>query len=170
MNEMRERWLLMVLSFFMMTFVSAKAVCDGGDKTFLRLQMMSLGDSRLEVRIKNDGPLDAYVINYFAPSGTIDFIVKDGKGKVFPYFGPELKLDLTRDDVVRLRNGYFVGLSTDLLDMRVIEDMLGGYRLPKGRYSITAVYRVSSHYRDAFDGVKVWTGRLISNEIIIELK
>ena len=132
---------------------------------YLRLELVSDGSDRVEVRVVNVGKKVVHVVNLFVvPNNMLNFIIKDENNNTVPYSGPVAKLDFDESYLVRLGAGYFVGTQKQLRDLRNFRDIKNGFYLQKGTYRVTAVYTVSS---GLFPGRDVWSGTIRSNEIII---
>ncbi len=134
----------------------------------LRLELKPIASGEIELRLINEGDEALDVLTSFRTGGNfVDFTIKDASNKIVPHFGPVAKSAFSRSLVITLGKNRFFGAITDLRDLQEFGDAKSGYRLPKGRYKVTATYQVPESFKNYFSDVAIWTGTLTSNEVEI---
>lgn len=137
----------------------------------LRLELKSVGSSKVELRLENDGDEPITVLAVFHTNyNMVDFAVTDAANNSIPHFGPVAKATLSTRNLVTLGIHKFVGVTMDLRDLQEFLDEKTGYKLSKGKYKVKAFYSVPEFFKDELKSRDIWTGKLISNEIVIEVE
>lgn len=145
-------------------------VCSDREVHSLKLELRSLGDSRVELKIINNGNKPVNILNLFMSEfHMIRFRVIDSNNKLVNYSGPSASVVFEKDMLVRLGKDNFVGIILDLRNLEDFIDLKSYYISSKGAYKVTAIYEITKYKKNVIDGVKLWGGKLTSNEILINV-
>ncbi|MDH5324252.1 MAG: hypothetical protein OEZ68_20555 [Gammaproteobacteria bacterium] len=136
----------------------------------LELQLTSLGSSSVQVQVQNNGNESQYLLNLFdVPYHMLVFKIENEKGEKVKFRGSLVKAKLLIENVIYVSPRGFFGRRMDLRDLKPSfvkegEKYKAYYDLVPGKYMAKAVYDTRG-MKNQFEGIKLWDGRLVSNEI-----
>lgn len=164
---------LIRISFLFALFslpISANCIEKPNTNT-LKLELSPVNSNKVELKIANNGSNLAYIINLFASEYyMVRFVIYDSNNNIIQYTGVSAEVVFTRNSVVRLGKNSFVGKVKDLSNLEDYKDVKNQYITKKGKYRVYAIYEIPEDMKNEIAGVKLWTGKIISNEILIDVK
>ena len=163
-------FLLLIFVVFNSAWVMASENPDG-----LELQLVSLGGTQVEVRVLHKGTAAKHLLNLFdVPFHMLAFKITNEKGEKVNFRGALTKLPFQIENLIYLQPGGFFGTQLDLMALKIPaagdnKASIGNYELTQGENKIKAIYDMRG-MKNQFEGVQLWDGRLVSEEITIKLE
>ncbi len=146
----------------MLCAVSAEGSTDHGVPLTLRVSQESAAGEPVTVTVALEATGDSgvWIPGVLSVGGTVHLVVEGPSGSRRTYFGPKIKLaPFERDDFLYLRPGYSLGKSIKLTDYF-------DFATP-GRYRIEV--RFTSRDDGSRVGIESWTGKLVSNQLVVNV-
>ncbi len=105
----------------------------------------------------------------FPPDQFVHFIILDSFSQLVTNNIPQISWGNDAYSSFSLRKGESESVRLDLKKIVDMSELSGGYQLKTGKYKMYAVYSMGYPYKSYTSNKNLWIGRLVSNEITLEL-